>query len=75
MFFLYASAEWQHLFVNLSLALSSAFLLLKDLQRNRLAGRLTQLSPLQTLHNCGKNIEADAIPAACAAAVLAERKR
>ena len=39
---LYASCEWRHLFVNLSLTLSSAFLLLKDLQRNRLAGRLTR---------------------------------
>ena len=40
--FLYASGEWQRVFVNLFLTLSSPFFLLKDLQRNRLAGRLTK---------------------------------
>ena len=40
--FLYASGVCRHLLVNLSLTISSAFLLLKDLQRNRLAGRLTR---------------------------------
>ena len=39
---LYAPGEWWPLFVNLSLTLSSAFLILKDLRRNRLAGGLTR---------------------------------
>ena len=39
---LYASCVWRHLCVNLSLTVSSAFLLLKDPRRNRLAGRLTR---------------------------------
>jgi hypothetical protein len=45
---LYAFGEWRRLFVNLSLTVSSAFLLLKDLRRNRLIGRLTQLQPAPT---------------------------
>jgi hypothetical protein len=47
--FLYASGEGRHVFVNLSLTLSSAFLLLKDLRRKRLSGRLTPLQPAPTL--------------------------
>ena len=50
-------------FVSLSPTLVSAFLLLKDLQRNRLDARLTQLKPLT---NMGKMTERDAIAAACA---------
>ena len=50
-------------FVNLSLTLVSAFLLLKDLQRNRLDARLTQLKPLIIM---AKMTERDAIAAACA---------
>ena len=41
---LYASGECRHLFVNLSLTLASLFLILKDLQRNLLAGGLTRAS-------------------------------
>jgi hypothetical protein len=51
------------IFVNLSLTLSSAFLLLKDCQRNRLAGRLTQLKPTPTFDKYGKNAERDAVAA------------
>ncbi len=50
-------------FVNLSLTLVTAFLLLKDLQRNRLDARLTQLKPLIIMV---KSTERDAIAAACA---------
>jgi hypothetical protein len=64
---LYASREWPHLFVSLPLTLSSAFLLLKDRQRNRLAGRLTRVQPTPALDNARKNTERDAIAAACAA--------
>jgi hypothetical protein len=64
---LYASCEWWHL----ALTFSSAFLLLKYLQRNRLAGRLTQLKPAQAIDYKRKNTERDAIAAACAAAVSA----
>ena len=39
---LYAPGECWPLHVKLSLTLSSAFLILKDLQRNRLAGELTR---------------------------------
>jgi hypothetical protein len=41
---LYASGECRHLFVNLFLTLVSLFLILKDLQRKRLAVRLTGAS-------------------------------
>jgi hypothetical protein len=75
MLFLYANCEWRHLFVNLSLTLSSALLTQKDLQRNRLAGGLTRAEPTPALDNCGETTERDAIAAACAAAVPAARKR
>jgi 3-Oxoacyl-[acyl-carrier-protein (ACP)] synthase III C terminal len=73
--FLYASCECRYRLVNLSLTLSSAFLLLKDFHRNRLAGRLTRLQPAPTLDKSGKNTERDAVAAACAAAVPAARRR
>jgi hypothetical protein len=57
--------------VNLSLTLSSVFLILKDLRRNRLANGLTRLKPAPTLDKYGKNTERDAIAAACAAALPA----
>jgi hypothetical protein len=38
------SAERRHTLVNLSMTLSFTFLLLKDLHRNRLAGKLTGAS-------------------------------
>jgi hypothetical protein len=41
---LYAWCEWRHLSVNLSLTLSSPFLILKDLMGKRLVGRLTRSS-------------------------------
>jgi hypothetical protein len=54
---LYASSDWRHLFVNLSLTLTPAFLHLKDLRRNRLAGRLTRLQPASILDKSGKNTD------------------
>jgi hypothetical protein len=62
---------WRPLFVNLSLTLSSVFLILKDLRRNRLANRLTRLKPAPTLDKYGKNTERDALAAVCAAALPA----
>jgi hypothetical protein len=53
----------------LFLTLSSAFILLKDLQRKRLAEKLTLLKPAHTFDNTRKNTERRAIAAACAAAV------
>ena len=73
--FLYASREDRHLFVNLSLTLSSAFLILKDFRRKRLSGRLMPLKPAPTPDKFGKKTEQDAIGAACAAAVPARRTR
>jgi hypothetical protein len=72
---LYTSCEWRHVLVNLSLTFACAFLLLKDLQRNRLAGRLMKFQRAPTLDNSRENTEQDAIAAACAAAVPARRKR
>jgi hypothetical protein len=72
---LYATCEWRHLLVNLSLTLSSAFLVLEDLRRNRPAVRLTRLHPAPTLDKSGKNTERNAIAAACDAAVSTARKR
>jgi hypothetical protein len=57
----------------LSLTLSPVFLLLKDLQRKRLAGRLTLLKPAHTFDNTRKNTERRAIATARAAAVRAAR--
>ena len=51
----------RHLLVNLSLTLLSAFLILKDFRRNRLAERLTVSGLLQPLINMGKNTKRDAI--------------
>jgi hypothetical protein len=42
--FLYASGGYRHTLVNLFLTISSLFLILKDLQRKRLAVRLTGAS-------------------------------
>jgi hypothetical protein len=61
---LYASGEWRHLFVNLSMTLASLFLLLKDLRRIRLAGGLTGASARSNPWYCEENTERDAIPAA-----------
>jgi hypothetical protein len=72
---LYASGEWRHLFVNLFLTISSAFPLLKDLRRNRLAVRLTWLQPAPTLDKSGKNTGRNAIAAASGAAVSPARAR
>ncbi len=47
--FLYASCAKRPLLVNLSLTISSSLLVLIDLRRNRLAGRLTQREPAPTL--------------------------
>jgi hypothetical protein len=59
---LYASSDWRHLFVNLSLTLTPVFLLLKDLQRNCLAGRLTRLQPALIPDKSGKNTGRGASP-------------
>jgi hypothetical protein len=61
---LYASREWRHLFVNLSLTLSSVFLLLKDFRRKRLSGRLMPLKPAPTPDKYEEKDERDAIAAA-----------
>ena len=61
--FVCISCKWRHVFGNLSLTLVSAFLLLKDLQRNRLDARLTQLKPLIILEKLAKR---DAVAGACA---------
>jgi hypothetical protein len=61
---LYASAEWRHVFVNLFLTISPAFLHLKDLRRKRLAGELTRLQPAPILDKSGKNSERGASPSA-----------
>jgi hypothetical protein len=50
-------------FVNLSLTFSSFFLLLMDLRRNRLDGRLTRLRPAPTLDKYGENTVRDAVAA------------
>jgi hypothetical protein len=60
---LYTSGDWRHLLVNLSLTLSSAFLILKDLRRKRLSGRLMPLKPTLILDKYGENTERHAIPA------------
>jgi hypothetical protein len=60
---LYAFGEWWRLFVNLALTVSSAFLLLKDLRRNRLVGRLTQLQPAPTPDKYEEKYLRDAIGA------------
>jgi len=60
--YLYASSDWRHLFVNLSLTLTPAFLHLKDLRRKRLAGGLTRLQPAPILDKSGKNTEQGASP-------------
>ena len=65
------AVESEPFFINMSLTFSSAFRLLNDGRRNRLASRLTAAHPAPTLDNCGKNAERNAIVAACAAAVLA----
>jgi hypothetical protein len=57
------------------LTISSAFLILKDLQRKRLAVRLTKAPTRPTPIFTKKNIGRDAIAAACAAAVPALRTR
>jgi len=75
MLFLYANCEWRHLVVNLSLTLSLAFLLLKDLQRNRLAGGLTVLEPAPAYDNCEEKGRMGRHPRACAAAFPAARRR
>jgi hypothetical protein len=72
---LYASCEWRHLLVNSSLTLSSTFLLLKDLQRNRLAGRLTVIETAPAPDNCEEKHRPGRRLHACAAAVPAARKR
>ncbi|MGB7915679.1 MAG: hypothetical protein WCF79_10350, partial [Rhodomicrobium sp.] len=51
---MYTSGDWRHLLVNLSLTLSSAFFILKDLRRKRLSGRLMPLKPAPILDNMGK---------------------
>ena len=71
---LYASREGRHLYVNLSLTLSSAFSLLNDLRRKRLSDRLMPLKPAPTPDKYEEKDERDAIGAACAAAVPARRK-
>jgi hypothetical protein len=64
---LYATGEFRHRLVKLSLTLSPVFLILKDFHRNRLADKLTRLQPAPTLDKSGKNTERDAVAAACAA--------
>ena len=61
--FLWHPANGGMWFVSLFLTLVSAFLLLKDLQRNRLDARLTQLKSLIIQR---KITGGDAIAAACA---------
>jgi hypothetical protein len=72
---LYASGERRHLFVNLSLTLSSAFPILKDCRRKRLSGRLTPLKPASTPDKYGKKDVRDAVGAARAYSVTAKLKR
>ena len=47
--------DCRRLLVNLSLTLSSAFLILKDLRRKRLSGRLMLLKAAQLLDKYDKN--------------------
>jgi hypothetical protein len=61
--------------VNLFLTLSSAFLILKDFLRKRLSGGLTPLKPTPTPDKYEENDERNAIAAARAAAVPAQRRR
>jgi hypothetical protein len=72
---LYTSGDCRRLFVNPSLTLSSAFLLLKNFRRKRLSGRLMPLKPAPTPDKYEEKDERDAIAAACAAAAPAQRKR
>jgi hypothetical protein len=72
---LYASGECRHQLVNLFLTLSSAFLILKDFRRKRLSEMLMPLEPAPTPDKYEEKDERDAIAAACAAAVLAARRR
>jgi hypothetical protein len=68
---LYTTGDCRHLFVNLFLTLSSAFLILKDFRRKRLSGRLTLLKPAPTPDKYEEKDELDAIAVACAAAIRA----
>jgi hypothetical protein len=70
---LYAQCEWRHLFVNLSLTISSAFSLLKDLRRNRLSGRLMPLNPAPTPDKYEEKTARDAIGTGCADGAPAQR--
>jgi hypothetical protein len=60
---LYTNCEWRRRLVNLSLTLSSAFPLLKDLRRNRLSGRLMPLNPAPTPDKYEKKTARDAVAA------------
>jgi hypothetical protein len=62
-------------FVNLSLTFSSDFLLLMDLRRNRLDGRLTRLQLAPTSDKYEEKDRSRRRRRAWAAAVLAQRKR
>ena len=60
---LYATREYRHPCVKSHLTLSSSFLILRDLRRNRLADRLTSARAAPTLDKYGINAERDAIAA------------
>jgi hypothetical protein len=69
------SGECRHTLVNLSMTLSFTFLLLKDLHRNRLAGKLTKAPARSNPWYCEENTGRDGIADACAAAFPALRTR
>jgi ribosome biogenesis protein Tsr3 len=72
---LYASIGWRHLFINLSLTLSSAFRILRDLRRKRLYGRLMPLKSAPNPDKYGKKDELNAVGAPRAYSVTVKLKR
>jgi hypothetical protein len=68
-----ASGEWRPPFVNVPLTFSRFFLLLMDLRRNRLDGRLTRLPPAPTLDKYEEKCRSGRHRRARAAAVPAAR--